>query len=68
METVREYEDVAKEAKAKGVTVHFGHLMTLCNEKHAERAYPSRGRDYAAHGDGTHFRGWAVAPAAPGCL
>ena len=36
LDTVAEYKDVANDAKAKGVTVHFGHLMALVHEKHSE--------------------------------
>ena len=33
---VREHEDVAAKARKQGETVHFGHLMALCHEKHSE--------------------------------
>ena len=36
LETVAEYKEVAEEAQAKGITVHFGHLMALVHEKHSE--------------------------------
>ena len=38
LESVREYEDVSKEATSKGKTVHFGDLMRLCHVKHSELA------------------------------
>jgi len=38
LDTVREYEDVAKEASRTGKTVHFGDLMRLCHVKHSELA------------------------------
>ena len=33
---MREHDDVAAEARKQGETVHFGHLMALCHEKHSE--------------------------------
>ena len=36
LDTVREYEDVAKEAARTGKTVHFGDLMRLCHVKHTK--------------------------------
>ena len=38
LETVREYSEVADEAKRKGETVHFGHVMQLCHRKHSQIA------------------------------
>ena len=36
LDTVREYEGVAKDAARTGKTVHFGDLMRLCHVKHSE--------------------------------
>jgi hypothetical protein len=38
--SVREKRHVRDDAKANNETVHFGALMTLCHEKHAELFLP----------------------------
>ena len=42
LSSVREKEDVRKEAKASGVSVHFGQLMTIASIKFYELAYHLR--------------------------
>jgi hypothetical protein len=43
--SVREKRDVRNEAKANNEVVHFGALMTLCHEKHAELFRPEEKKE-----------------------
>ena len=43
---VREHSDLREEATIKKIERHFGELMTLCHEKHAERNLPDEKKEF----------------------
>ena len=66
---VREWADVAREARQAGKEVHFGYLLGLCFEKGSElpEGHPDRkfkGRSFF-QGDRVVNQNWEVAPSRP---